>query len=110
MRYLLQTVAEELQVGEAILMELLWEFFQEAEEIMIQARQFREIGDWSGLYNIIHMLKGTSASLQIQKVYENSSMLCNNLRDGNHEYVDVLMDMISAEIKDAKEDIFVSGK
>ena len=103
-KYDVEGLAAELEVDLESIVGLFSSYFEEMKEEVSSMQELLSKNDWYMLARVIHNIKGVSANLSIQDVFDEAAAFDSRLKLNNTNnattYVEKIMDLISkAEIE-----------
>lgn len=84
-RYDIEGFAKELEVEFRTLVDLYREYFNEMKSEITEAKRFADSSDWVMLERTVHNIKGISANLVINDIYEEAKTLDTCLKSNMTE-------------------------
>lgn len=104
-RYDIQGLADELEVELYDIMKLYSNYMQEMSSETEEMRKFLSKQDWVMLERVVHNIKGVSANLNIQDVYNEAEAFDTLLKINTTESAAYYVDKIETLLKAAGNDI-----
>lgn len=111
-KYNIEAFAEELGVDLKTISSLYANYFIEMKSETGEMIKLFDEKNWTMLERVVHNIKGVSANLYINDVYEAASVFDALLRDKKTEYSDKYISIIEMLIKEAEITVreFFTGK
>jgi HPt (histidine-containing phosphotransfer) domain-containing protein len=104
-RYNIQGLIDELDVSVEEILPLYSNYFSEMKEEVAELNECLAKEDWYMLERVVHNIKGVSANLNIQDVFEEASKFDILLKENNNSDAQGFVERINGLLEEAENEI-----